>query len=117
MTDSEKMNLILAKIDNLDEKLTTLDGKVDTLDGKVDRLDSRVSNLESDMKTVKQDIIKLNTVIEGEIRVNIQRIAEGHLDLARNLHEAMKPNAEVEMLAIKVSRLESDVTELKQKIS
>lgn len=110
MTDSEKMNLILAKIDNLDEKMTTLDGKVD-------RLDSRVGNLESDMKTVKQDIIKLNTVIEGEIRVNIQRIAEGHLDLARNLHEAMKPNAEVEMLAIKVSRLESDVTELKQKIS
>ena len=80
MTDSEKMNLVLAKIDNLDEKMTTLDGKVD-------RLDSRVVNLESNMNIVKQDIIKLNTTIK------------------------------VGLLAIRISRLESDVTKLKQKIS
>jgi hypothetical protein len=55
--------------------------------------------------------------LENEIRVNIQRVAEGHLDLSRNLHEAMKPSNEVEMLAIKVRMLETDMMEIKRKIS
>ena len=55
--------------------------------------------------------------LENEIRANIQRVAEGHLDLSRNLHDAMKPSNEIEMLAIKVRMLESDVRELKNKIS
>ena len=45
---------------------------------------------------------KMDLIMENELRVNIQRVAEGHLDLSRNLHEAMKPNNEIEMLAIKV---------------
>ena len=48
---------------------------------------------------------------------NIQRVAEGHLDLSRNLHDAMKPSNEVEMLAIKVRMLETDVKELKAKLA
>ena len=55
--------------------------------------------------------------LENEIRANIQRVAEGHLDLSRNLHDAMKPSNEIEMLANKVRMLESDVRELKHKIS
>ncbi|MDE7018241.1 MAG: hypothetical protein K2P65_11850 [Lachnospiraceae bacterium] len=56
-------------------------------------------------------------IIENEIRVNIQRVAEGHLDLSRNLHDAMRPGNEVEMLAIRVRRLETDVKVLKERIS
>lgn len=44
-------------------------------------------------------------------------MAEGHLDLSRNLHEAMKPNSEVEMLAIKVRMLETDIRDLKAKLA
>ncbi len=55
--------------------------------------------------------------IENEIRVNIQRVAEGHLDLSRNLRDAMRPGNEVEMLAIRVRRLETDVKVLKERIS
>ncbi len=76
---------------------------------KLDLLLKKVSNIESDITTIK-------LTIENEIRVNIQRIAEGHLDLSRNLHEAMKPSNEVEMLAIKVRSLESEIRELKRKI-
>jgi hypothetical protein len=85
MTDSEKMDLIL-------KKLEALDG-------------------------IQDDITDIKLTLENEIRVNIQRVAEGHLDLSRNLHEAMKPNNEVEMLAIKVRMLESDMREIKRKIS
>lgn len=47
----------------------------------------------------------------------LDNITEGHLDLSRNLHDAMRPSNEVEMLAIKVRMLESDVREIKSKIS
>lgn len=96
MTDSEMLKLILDKVDNVDTK---------------------VSGLKSDMQDVNEKVIKINLTFENEIRLNIQRVAEGHLDLSRNLHDAMKPNNEIEMLAVKVKMLEADVGELKHKIS
>ena len=117
MTDSEKFDIILEKITALDQKVTALDQKVTVLDQKVTALDQRVSALESDMREVKDKITKIDMVLENEIRVNIQRVAEGHLDLSRNMHEVMKPNNEIEVLAIKVRMLESDVREIKRKIS
>jgi hypothetical protein len=74
MTDSEKMDLLLDKLDKL-----------------------------------QNDVTDIKLTLENEIRVNIQRVAEDHLDLSRNLHEAMKPSNEVEMLAIKVRMLETDM--------
>lgn len=73
-------------------------------------LKQRVLNAENNITDIK-------LTLENEIRVNIQRIAEGHLDLSRNLHDAMKPSNEVEMLAIKVRALESEIRELKRRIS
>lgn len=89
MTDSEKLDLIL----------------------------SELQDMKQDISDIKQKTTKIDLTIENELRVNIQRVAEGHLDLSRNLHEAMKPNSEVEMLGIKVRMLETDVRALKQKIS
>jgi len=84
---------------------------------KFDLILQKISSLEADMKEVREQVTKTNLVLENEIRVNIQRVAEGHLDLSRNLHDAMRPSNEIEMLAIKVRMLESDVQELKRKIS
>lgn len=103
MTDSEKLDLLLKKVGSIETK-------VDNLETKVDNLETKVDNLETDVRDTKM-------ILENEIRVNIQRVAEGHLDLSRNMHEVMKPNNEIEMLAIKVRMLETDVRELKQRIS
>jgi len=103
MTDSEKMDLLL-------EKFTGMDDKVTSIDARVTNIDTRVAGIEKDTRDIK-------LIIENEIRVNIQRVAEGHLDLSRNLHDAMKPSNEIEMLAIKVRMLESDMREVKHKIS
>lgn len=78
-----------------------------------EKLDLLLSN----MQKMQADITDIKLTLENEIRVNIQRVAEGHLDLSRNLHDAMKPSNEVEMLAIKVRMLETDMRELKAKIS
>ena len=131
MQDSEKLDLILkmvhtidekvsdldAKVDNLETKVDNLENKVDNLETKVDDLDDRVERLESETREIRQKVTKMDLIMENELRVNIQRVAEGHLDLSRNLHEAMKPNNEIEMLAIKVRMLETDVRELKDKVS
>ena len=119
MTDSEKLDIILNKVERLEEvyeKVDKIDEVYDKV-GKIDGLCDKVSNLEIDMKEVKQRTSKIELIIENEIRVNIQRIAEGHSDLARNLLEAKKPSSEVEVLSVKVNKLESDVRELKQRIS
>ncbi|MBQ7918781.1 MAG: hypothetical protein IJ324_02420 [Lachnospiraceae bacterium] len=152
MTDSQKLDLILLKLDEHDAKFELINTqlaelkadmvevkadivelkadvaelKADMVEVKADivELKADVAELKADMVEVKADIVELKTkvnninfILENEVRVNIIRIAEGHLDLSRNLHEAMKPNNEVEMLAVKVSMLETDVKELKRKIS
>ena len=66
--------------------------KLDLLLEKVGTIEKKVSNIE--------------LTLENEIRTNIKRVAEGHLDLSRNLHEALKIDSEKEMLAIRVSVLD-----------
>ncbi len=109
MTDSEKLNLILEKVTTLDEKVDTLDTKVNNLDAKVNSLDAKVNSLdarvtaldakvvhlEADLQEVKQRVIKTELMVENEIRVNIQRVAEGHLDLSRKLNECIKLSNDV----------------------
>jgi len=81
MKDTATLDLILEKITGLDEKVTCLDEKV--------------TGLETDLKDVKQMVTRLNLTVENEIRVNIQRVAEGHLDLYRNLKECQNLASEV----------------------
>lgn len=87
------------------------------LDTRMDSLDTNVTSLNSRMDNLAQDVNNIKLTLENEIRPNIMRVAEGHLDLSRNLQAAMKPNNEVEMLSIKVGILETRVTDLEQKIS
>ena len=46
----------------------------------------KVNAIETDVSTIKM-------TIENEIRVNIQRVAEGHLDLSRNWFQKGKGGA------------------------
>lgn len=88
MTDSEKLDLILSEMQDLKQ---------------------RTANIETSVTDIK-------LTLENEIRVNIQRVAEGHLDLSRNLHEAMKIDSEKEMLAIRVSVLETELRRIKTQL-
>ncbi len=54
-----------------------------------------VKNLQLDSKEVKNKVTKMELTVENEIRVNIQRVAEGHLDLYRKLNECVKLSSDV----------------------
>lgn len=103
MTDSQKLDLILEKVDRIEKR--------------ADKIEERIDKTEEGITEIKMDITNIKLVIENEIRANIQRIAEGHLDLSRNLNNAMRPSSEVEMLAIKVSMMENDIKELKKRLA
>ena len=88
MTDSEKLDLILAKLENLDKNITNID----------------------------KEVTDIKLTLENEIRVNIKRMAEKHLDLSRNLHEVLRVNSEKEMLSIRVNILETELRRIKAQL-
>ncbi len=88
MTDSQKFDLIL-------EKMSSIDGKIDTLIADVSALNDKASVFESDMIDVKLEITGIHLTLENEIRVNIIRVAEGHLDLSRKLDDYIKLSNEI----------------------
>lgn len=116
-TLDNKMDMLNDKVNTLDDKVNTLDNKVNTLDDKVNTLDCKVNTLGTGMREVKDHVRHTDLIIENEICINIQRVAEGHLDLSRILYDAMRPNSEVEMLSLRLRMLESEVRQLKAKVS
>ena len=124
MSTDEEMDILLTKItsveqkvDSMDRRMDSMDKRMDSMDKRMDSIDKRMDSMETKLGEVSGDVKGIKLTIENELRVNIRRIAEGHLDLSRNLQEAMKPGNEVEMLAIRVGMLETDVREIKSKIS
>lgn len=112
-----KVNSLENKVVALDNKVNSLDSKVVALDNKVNSLDTKTNSLESNLKEIKSHVRHTDLILENEIRINIQRVAEGHLDLSRILHDAMHPSSEVEMLSLRLRMVESEVRQLKAKVS
>lgn len=73
--------------------------------------------LKQRMSNVENKVTDIELTLENEISVNIKRVAEGHLDLSRNLHEALKIDSEKEMMAVRVNILESELRRIKQKLN
>ena len=124
MTDNEKLDLLIERVGNLQNHIsglktdmTEMKGELSGLKTDMTSVKGEISGLRGELSDVKTDVQSTKMILENEIRVNIQRVAEGHLDLSRNLHEAMKPNNTMEMLQIQVSVLESKVKELERKVS
>ena len=113
----EKLNLILSKLGSLETDMQGMKANMQGMKADMTDMKADMQGMKDDIKRLDAKVAKIELTLENEIRVNIQRIAEGHLDLSRILHNAMKPNAEVEMLAIKVRKLESEVRDIKFRLA
>ena len=113
----EKVTELDQKFTVLDEKVTELDQKFTVLDEKVTVLDQKFTVLDQKFTVLDEKVTGLELVIENETNVNIRRIAEGHCDLVRNLREARKVDDEKELLAIRVTVLESDMSKVKHQLA
>ena len=114
MTDSQKLDSILGKVNKLDD----IEKEIVTLKREIKEVETfvkgEITSLRGEIEEVRDGVNGIKIIIENELRPNIQRIAEGHLDLSRNLHEVMKYKDEVEMLSINTRMLQSEMQELKK---
>lgn len=76
MTDSEKLDLLLSELQEVNQRM--------------EKLDSGLQETNQRMENIESQVTKTELIIENEIRVNIQRVAEGHLDLSRKLNECIR---------------------------
>ena len=113
MDINEKLDLILQ---TMNEKFEQVDKRFEQMDNKLERMDKDIAETQRDIKAIKKDITEINLRIENEICKNIQIVAEGHLDLSRNLQAAMTPYNEVEMLRIRLSYLERKLNNLEKTV-
>ena len=131
MSETEKLDLILAEVQATRSDVQELKTEMQEVKSDVQELKNDVEKLKTDVEELKinvgklelrvgrleQRTTKIELVLENEISPNIRRVAEGHLDVSRHLQEALRSNDEVEMLAVRVSMLETDVRKLKDKVS
>ena len=113
----QKVTELDDKVTGLDQKFTVLDEKVTVVDQKFTVLDQKFTVLDQKFTVLDEKVTGLELVIENETNVNIRRIAEGHCDLVRNLREARKVDDEKELLAIRVTVLESDMSKVKHQLA
>lgn len=106
-----------SRLDSMDSRLDNMDSRLDNMDSRLDNMDSRLDNMDSRLDNVESKVTEIQMTLENETNKEIMIIAEGHLDLSRKLDDALRVETEKEMLLLRVSRLESDVRKLKQRIN
>lgn len=123
MTDSEKLDLLLSEMQSMKTDMqsikTDMQGMKTEMQGMKTDMQSMKSNaqeLKDKVSVIENKVTDISLILENEIRVNIQRVAEGHLDLSRNLHDALKIDNEKEMLAIRVNVLETELRRIKTQL-
>ena len=113
----DRLSALEERVAVIEDRLTAVEDRLSVVEDRLTVVEDRLTVVENRLTAVEQDIRQIKLVAENELRVNIKRIAEGHLDLSRNLHEAIKPCAEMEMLTVRVGILESDVRNIKKKMA
>ena len=113
----QKVTKLEQKVTELDQRVASVEQKVTKLEQKVTVLDQKFTVLDQKFTVLDEKFTGLELVIENETNVNIRRIAEGHCDLVRNLREARKVDDEKELLAIRVTVLESDMSKVKHQLA
>ena len=94
MTDSEKLDLLLNKVGNIEDDISEMKGDISSMKGDISNMKGDISNMKGDISNMKGDIAKLfdNDVrMEGyisalqngqrEIRKEMKRMSD-KLDLA-----------------------------------
>ena len=112
-----RLDLLESDVRELKSGMSEIKQRVASVEQKVTKLEQKVTELDQKFTVLDEKVTGLELVIENETNVNIRRIAEGHCDLVRNLREARKVDDEKELLAIRVTVLESDMSKVKHQLA
>ena len=137
MTDSEKLDLLLNKVTSMEGKMTSMEGKMTSMEGDIASMKGDIASTKGEMTSMKGEITAVKNemtsmkskissleyrvtdiqlTLDNETNKGIQIIAEGHLDLARRLHDALRVESDKEIASLRLSMLENEVRRLRDKI-
>ena len=100
----------------LREDVTELQVGMKELRKDVAELQTGMEKLRTDVDTLTRKTDRIECMMENELRPNICKIAEGHLDLSRKLDMVRVRRSEYTLLDIKVSGLQLDIREIRDKL-
>lgn len=98
------------------EEVKELRADVTKLQVDVEELQTGMEKLSTDVERLGRKTEKIEFIMENELRPNICKIAEGHLDLSRKLDMVRVRRSEYTLLDIKVSGLQLDIREIRDKL-
>ncbi len=114
MTDETR--LILEKLSGIDNRLDKIDGKLGRVELRLDKVEQRLDKVEQRLDKVEENTTELQLTLENETNRNIRIIAEGHLDLSRQLDDALRVESEKEMLLVRMNWMETEMRRMKKQI-
>ena len=100
----------------LREDVTDLQVGMTELRKDVTELQTGMEKLRTDVDTLTRKTDRIECMMENELRPNICKIAEGHLDLSRKLDMVRVRRSEYTLLDIKVSGLQLDIREIRDRL-
>lgn len=113
---TEETRMILNKLDAMDQKMDTMEGTVKTMGARMDTIEGTVKTMCERANVVENKVTDIQMTLENETNKNIQIVAEGHYILNRKLGDALKVEAEKEMLLLKVNHMETEIRQIKTRI-
>ena len=102
-----------ADVTELQVEVKELRKDVTKLQGDVVELQTGMEKLSTDVERLGRKTEKIEFIMENELRPNICKIAEGHLDLSRKLDMVRVRRSEYILMDIKISGLQLDIREIK----
>ena len=109
----ERFDGIDRRLDAMDERFDGIDRRLDAMDERLDGMDQRIGSLTIQVSDSAKRLKNIEMTLENEIRPNIMRVAEAHLDLNRKLEEVLKNDQERERIVLKLNFLDGEVRRLK----
>lgn len=112
----EEVKELRKDVTELQVGMKELRADVTKLQGDVVELQTGMEKLSTDVERLGRKTEKIEFIMENELRPNICKIAEGHLDLSRKLDMVRVRRSEYTLLDIKVSGLQLDIREIRDKL-
>ena len=117
---TKAMEPVREEVKELRKDVTELQVGMKELRADVTKLQVDVAELQTGMEKLSTDVERLGRktekiefIMENELRPNICKIAEGHLDLSRKLDMVRVRRSEYILMDIKISGLQLDIREIK----
>ena len=72
--------------------------EIQPINSRLDNMDSRLYNIETDVSEIKNRTLKIEVILENEVRPNIQLLMEGHKGLVDTMHDIKKDTGRIETI-------------------